>query len=376
MLEPTTDRRLSVTRVLSVASVGIGMFLFGFVIRSLMRDGETKIQLLSPLGSTTVEQKRDNPYPAYQFSALRGLPLQAGPITIHEQLTSEPSYTSYLVSWKVPNLITKRDEKVTGQLNIPSGSGPFPVIMMVRGYADREIYTTGLGTRNAAAALARNGYVTIAPDFLGYGGSDPESEDVLIARFAKPVVLLQLVKNLDQLQLTLDPAANPGQTPPELSTALVTRVFDTQRLGMWAHSNGGQIALSLLEITSRVIPTTLWAPVSQPFPYSVMYYMNESPDGGAYVRSALADFEFGLKNNPANYSILHEPARILAPIQIHQGGRDDAVPLEWSETLAQKLKDATVSAQLFTYPQADHNLVPDWETAVQRDLQFFAKHLK
>jgi dienelactone hydrolase len=306
---------------------------------------------------------------------LRALSLTGGPITVLGPIGEEqPAFRSFLVSWEVPNLETQRRDRVTGQLNLPNGSGPYPVIIMLRGYVDREIYQTGTGTKNAAAELAKNGFVTIAPDFLGYGGSDAESNDVLISRFVRPVTVLQLLKNLDNLRLEVNPAGSQAATL--LNSQLVGRTIDTTRVGLWAHSNGGQIALSVLEITSRILPTTLWAPVSQPFPYSVLYYSNEQADGGKYLRRQLADFEFTLGNEPADFSALKEPSRILAPVQIHQGGRDEAVPLAWSESLLEKLEDATVSAKLYTYPSADHNLQPDWKTVVQRDLQFFAKYLK
>ncbi len=356
---------------------GVLMFCVGFLLRGLLRDSETSVQLLSPLGSVAVEKKKDNPYSVYSFEALRGMPLQAGPLTVHQLLEETPTYTSWLISWSVPDPSTKKMVKVSGQMNVPTGTGPFPVILMMRGYADKEKYTTGLGTRNGAAAFARNGYITLAPDFLGFGTSDPESNDVLIARFAKPIAALQLLRNLQELELRVDPSlAQNGQTAPAFSPAETRQVFNTDKIGLWGHSNGGQIALSILEITSRNIPTTLWAPVSKPFPYSTLYYMDESPDQGAYVRQALANFEFELGNKPWDFSILKEPARIIAPVQIHQGGADDAVPLEWSQELQATLQTATVSATLFTYPKADHNMVPDWENVVQRDLQFYAKYLK
>src|SRR5690606_12576914 len=121
--------------------------------------------------------------------------------------------------------------------------------------------------------------------------------------------------------------------------------------------------------------TTLWAPVSQPFPYSVLYYTDESPDGGKYLREQLSHFEFTLENDPDNFSVLKRADRILAPIQIHQGGADDAVPLKWSQQLYATLRDATVSADIFVYPQADHNLQPNWDEVVQRDLLFFGNEL-
>lgn len=338
------------------------MFAVGFFLRGLLRDSE-RTELVNPL-SGQFAQKPANPYPTYRFSALRGLVLQPGPLRIEKVLQNDPAFTSYLISWEVPELETGKEQRVTGQLNVPSGSGPFPVLILLRGYVEKNIYATGVGTRNAAVAFARNGYITIAPDFLGYGGSDPESTDMLLARFEKPVTVLQLLTNVERMTLQ---AAN--QAPSK-------DVFDPYRIGIWAHSNGGQIALSILEITSRVLPSALWAPVSQPFPYSALYYTNDLEDQGAYLRSQLYRFEFVLENDPRDFSILREPSRILAPIQIHQGTADDAVPASWSHNLARTLQAATVSAQLFIYPGADHNLQPAWSDAIQRDLQFFAKHLK
>lgn len=373
-----THPRLSIGRIVRFAGLGVITFVLGFFLRGIMMKSQSTFQLLSPLSNLEVEKKPENPYLPYSFENLRSLQLTPGPITLHSLLETTPSYNSYLVSWEIPDLTTKKNLKVSGQMNIPSGKGPFPIIIMNRGYVEKEQYKTGIGTRPGAAALAQNGYVTIAPDFLGYGQSDPESNDILIARFSRPIVVLQLLKNLNQLQIKLDPAANPesnGATPifdPNQTTQLI----DTTRIGLWGHSNGGQIALSVLEITSRTLPTTLWAPVSAPFPYSVLYFMNDLDDGGAYLRKQLSHFEYELENDPRDYSIMTEPSRILAPIQIHQGGADDSVPLVWSESLTEKLKTATVSATLFTYPQANHQMVPDWDTVVQRDLQFFAKYLK
>ncbi len=59
---------------------------------------------------------------------------------------------------------------MTGRLTIPVGEGKFPIILMLRGYVDQEIYETGIGTKNAANYFSANGYITVAPDFLGYAG--------------------------------------------------------------------------------------------------------------------------------------------------------------------------------------------------------------
>lgn len=398
---------LSIVRVVTLITVGVGMFVIGALAMWAISRGARTIEMLSPVvGDDPVTTVPPNPYAKYSFLELEKLQLTAGPIKIESLIDSQPSYASFLVSWDVPNLESGSRVRVTGQMNVPQGDGPFPVIVMLRGYADREIYFTGLGTRPAAAALARNGYITIAPDFQGYGGSGPESDDILVARFSRPLTVLQLLRNLQELRVEMaapdsstgvattsaglsnspaDTSSSPNAEAASISATLTetlsipsgaAALFDTQRLGMWAHSNGGQIALSVLEITNRAIPTTLWAPVSQPFPYSVLFYSNETPDGGKYLRGQLAHFEFTLKNKPEEFSVMHRPERILGPIQIHQGGNDEAVPLIWSQWLVEDLQEATVEAQLFTYPAANHNMQPNWDEVVQRDLLFFTRNLR
>src|SRR4030043_219471 len=98
----------------------------------------------------------------------------------------------------VPN---QNGQKVTGMANLPKRQGKLPVIVMLRGYADDEIYFTGLGTRKSAGVFAENGFLTLAPDFLGFGGSETCSADILEARFERPVTVLNLlasIKNLPQ----------------------------------------------------------------------------------------------------------------------------------------------------------------------------------
>lgn len=374
--QATPQPRLSIKRVTALIVTGVAMFSLGFFLRGLIQQSSSSYQLLSPLAEKK-EVAPPNPYPVYTFESLRSLALSPEALTILGPLGEpQPSFRSFLVAWDVPNLVTKQKERVTGQLNIPNGAGPYPVLIMLRGYVDQEEYQTGVGTKNAAAEFAKNGYITIAPDFLGYGGSDAESSDILISRFSKPLTVLQLLKNLENLRLEVQPQVDTTDQDLTVTQQLVRSTIDTTRLGMWAHSNGGQIALSVLEITSRVLPTSLWAPISKPFPSSVLFYSVDLEDGGKYLRTQLNEFEFTLGNDPNLYSPLTEPSRILAPLQIHHGDRDTAVPLEWSQQLEEALEDATVSATLYVYPEADHNLQPSWKAVVQRDLQFFAKHLK
>jgi dipeptidyl aminopeptidase/acylaminoacyl peptidase len=68
-------------------------------------------------------------------------------------------------------------------------------------------------------------------------------------------------------------------------------------------------------------------------------------------------------------------ANITAPVQIHQGTADDAVPKTWSDQLVKNLEPNELDLTYFTYPGADHNLRPDWNAAVARSLAFFNQYL-
>ena len=142
--------------------------------------------------------------------------------------------------------------------------------------------------------------------------------------------------------------------------------LSTGQHGLWGHSNGGQIALTVLEISQKDYPTVLWAPVSKPFPYSILYYTDEAEDRGKALRKKLAVFEEDYDVN------LYDPMsyldKIVAKVQIHQGTSDDAVNYKWNRELAKKM-----SADYKEYPGAEHNLIPGWDLAVARSGAFFAK---
>jgi dipeptidyl aminopeptidase/acylaminoacyl peptidase len=238
----------------------------------------------------------------------------------------------------------------SGVVNIPVGSGPFPVIVMYRGFVDQTQYSIGEGTQPAATVFAQNGFITVAPDFLGYGDSDKESSDVFESRFQTYVTAATVLKSVNSI-----------------------KGWDRKNIFIWAHSNGGQIALTTLEITGVNYPTALWAPVSMPFPGSILYYAYEADDQGKYLVSQLAGFEDTYDTNL--FSLTNYLDKIKAPIQLNQGTADSEVPYWISDTLNQNLKTATVSAAYIKYPSNDHNMRPNWNDAIENNLSFYNSHV-
>jgi len=312
--------------------------------------------IISPL-----EQFRIKPLPIpkplekYSFNNLKERGGQAGEIKIIKILESKDKFTSNLFSYQ------SQGRNISGLANIPNSERElkfaatkdtkFPVIVMLRGYVDREIYETGVGTQHAGEYFSQNGFITLAPDFLGYGESDMPPNNVWEERFLRLTSVMDLLASIKNL-----PKA------------------DSEKIGIWSHSNGGLTALSILEISGGKYPTTLWAPVSQNFPYDILYYTYEYDDQGKALRKSLADFEKEYDVN--QYSFTEYLNWIKAPIQVHQGTSDEYIPLWWTNSLVEKLKKLDNDISLYIYPGADHNLKGGWETVVQRDIQFFRKTLQ
>ncbi len=292
--------------------------------------------LLNPKGEEVVKEK---PYEKYSFENLA----KRGGVTSKIEVVGNKFYYQ------------SEGRRISGETNRPTGSDPVGVVVMARGYVEKEGYRTGLGTHNAAKYFSERGYITYAPDFSGYGESDPEDESALGARLVKPVEILDLIASV------------------QATTKLP--------IYLWGHSNGGQIMISVAEIlgkrepslqgsSSQVKGVTLWAPVSKPFPYNILYYTDDASDSGKWLRGQISEFEETY--DVFNYSIDRYLDWINIPIQIHQGSLDEAVPKAWSDNLSKALKGKEKKVNYFVYPGADHNMKPNWDSVVTRDLEFFA----
>ena len=311
-------------------------------------------RIISPLGSGKVSSEKK--LAQYSYTALKKTSFLGSNIVIDKIIKDNEIFTSYLFYYKV------RGKNVSGLINVPKKSGDYPLIIMIRGFVDPSIYQTGVGTSHGGEFLAQNGFITLAPDFFGYGSSDKASPDAMEDRFLTYVSVMELISSVKNLNTVLE------------NKSLSVR-FDNNHLGIWGHSNGGQIALSILEISGKEYPTVLWAPVSKPFPYSILYYTDDIDDHGKALRKVVADFE---KNyNSENYSLTNYFDWIKAPVQIHQGGADESVPKIWSDVLAENFKKNKIHVEYFTYPGEDHNFNQgNWNTVIKRTMDFYKKHFE
>jgi len=219
-------------------------------------------------------------------------------------------------------------QKISGMINyMPERSSLSPVIIMVRGYAEKIGYYPGSGSWRMADELAKQGYATISLDLLGYANSDPESNDMLEARFHKVVEVLDLLESVKRIPWV-----------------------DKNRIGFWAHSNGGQIVMSVLEITGERFPTVMWAPMTQSFPESVLSTIDE----GSPVKEAIEEFEKHYDSR--RYAFENYYKWINSPILIQQGTADEWVEVEWQNEVVEEMEELGKNIKLEVIEGADHNM--------------------
>jgi dipeptidyl aminopeptidase/acylaminoacyl peptidase len=330
-------------------------FLIALVFVFIGWYGNTAYHL--PKNSNPISQIKPTPLLKYMIENLSAATFKPSTIEIGKVLKDDPKYTSYEFTMKFSPDFSENLKTTSGMINIPKGTGPFPVIIMFRGYVDQKLYVIGEGTAPSAKVFAQNGFITIAPDFLGYGESDTEAGNIFESRFQTYVTAATLLKSIS------DPAfakATAGKS-------------DLKNIFIWGHSNGGQVALTTLEITGVTYPTVLWAPVSKPFPFSILAYLDEASDSGKLIIGKLA--EFNETYDASKFSLTEYFDKIKAPILLNQGTADTSVPYWWSDSLVKTMKATGVDITYIKYPGANHNLVPFWNQTVENSINYFKSHL-
>lgn len=344
-----------------------------------LKNGSTPL-----IENITKQVKKEKPLPLLQYSfknlSQRDFVAKQG-LKIEKVISEDVEAGIYVLLFKYES----QGKNISGALNLKiddktKASTVQPTIIMLRGYAPVENYYSGLGTKNAATVFAENNYVTLAPDFLGFGESDPEPIDTWEARLIKTVNAIDLIKTIQAF-----PEVDLSQLE-DFPTKKIT--LDPNKIGIWGHSNGGQIAVSVLEAMNSNLPTTLWAPVLAPFPYSVLYFSDEYEDEGKETRKYLSLFEEDY--DVFDFSITQHLDQLHGPIQIQHGTNDDSALVSWTQEFLAKVdlenerratgsstenKKAPIEIDFYKYPGANHNLQPNWNEAVQKDLNFFKKYL-
>lgn len=239
---------------------------------------------------------------------------------------------------------------ISGVVNYWPDGKQHSTVIMVRGYADKPGYYPGFGSWKMADALAKKGMNTVSLDFLGYGLSDRESLDGMEARFEKVPAVLDLLETVKKL-----PYVNP------------------EKIGLWAHSNGGQIVISVLEVTQGNYPTVLWAPMTNPFPQSVLDTASSNDDGGVAVTQMIAAFQ--KQYDARRYAFENYYGWIKSKVKIFQGTKDEWCKVEWQQKVVEAIKAQGYQAELTVVEGDDHNFSKNWDQVAAASSDYFGQNL-
>lgn len=287
-----------------------------------------------------------HPLAAYTIEGLRARDYPGGTVEIRSVLTRTEAYTRYYIAYPSDGLT------ITGVMHVPHGEGPFPVVILNHGYIPPSRYWSGADTWRAADYLARHGYLTIAPDFRGWGGSDSGPN---FFRTGLVIDVLNLISSLPSI-----PQADP------------------ERVGMWGHSMGGGVTTKAIVVDARIRAAVLYAPVSADDREVMARWggwrrFPDTPDPmwRAYVQ-AMDDPHFLRLTSPIFFMEF-----VTAPVQIHQGTADTTTPPRWAEAIRNALIAAGKEVEYYAYEGQGHAFEGEaWNLFMERTRQFFDKYLK
>lgn len=304
----------------------------------------------------------------YTIDGLRQHEFQSGKIHIRSTLGENDRFTSYLIDYPSDGLT------ITGVMQIPTGEGPFPVILMNHGFFSRRVYNSGDGTDRASAFLAQHGYITLASDYRSWGDSDVGSSFFYSGLVIDVINLLNAIPSIERA--------------------------DVERVGMWGHSMGGGVTMKALTVDTRIKAAVLYSPVSADFADLIARWgpgcFGDVTQGELIVGCNSSDvipeelpqnvqdaYRFVASNEEElkKVSPFYHLDDVKVPIQIHYGTEDgkylSGTPPQWSVKLTQGLRDAGKQAELYQYEGEGHSFIGQpWFDFMGRSLRFFDIYVK
>jgi len=279
-------------------------------------------------------------------------------IVIEKELTAGKNYRRYYVYYLSEGL------KIFALLTIPNGtppSGGWPGIVFNHGYIPPEIYKTTERYIAYVDRLASAGYVVFRIDYRGHD----RSEGVARGAYGDPGYTVDVLNAVASLQKY--PLVNP------------------QKIGMWGHSMGGFLTLRAMVISKAIKVGVIWAGVVASYPEMLYNWrrsslITPSPSAlGVGWRTGWIGLYGTPEQNPdfwASISANSYLADLSGPLQLHHGTSDEEVPLDFSVRLAEQVRAAGKTADLYTYEGDNHNLSGSFTTAMNRTIAFFDQYLK
>ena len=285
------------------------------------------------------------PYEEYTIDYLRQRIYGGGNIEVLEKLSETDLFTGYSIRYPSDGL------NIYGFVNVPKGTGPFPMIVSVHGYAVPGGYDPFNIESDYADFFAANRFIVVHP---GLRNQPPSDNGDNLLRVGMSVDVLNLIALLRE----------NANLPVEL------RNSDPENLGLWGNSLGGEIALRILTVSPDVKATVLYSPLS-----------GNEEQNSQQLYAVLQDEQFQLDSQVPvelldRISSMNYYYKITSAIQLNHGTADTTAPMSWAAETCDFLAAAGVSVQCIYYQDADHVFQgEDSEKLLQSALGFYQTHL-
>jgi uncharacterized protein len=285
------------------------------------------------------------PYEQYTIDYLGARTYGGGRIELLEKLDETDLYTSYAIRYPSDGL------NIYGFVNIPKGSGPFPVILSIHGYAPPGKYNVFDPQADFADYFAQNGFIVLHP---GLRNQSPSDSGDNILRVGMSVDVLNLIALLK----------DPSNLPAELAHA------NGGLLGLWGTSLGGEIALRVLTVSPDIKAAVLYSALSgnEEMNSRQLYQVLHDDQ---FQEDTQVPLEMMDRISPMYY--YH---RITSAVQLHHGMDDSTAPISWAVETCNFLQSAGVSVQCVYYPDVGHVFNrSNFEKLQVSALEFYKLHL-
>jgi len=266
-------------------------------------------------------------------------------------------YTSYDVTYRSRSTTRRGGESyaISGVLNVPTGRGPFPAVVLAHGYIDPAYYVRGQGMTRERGYLAARGYVALHVDYRNHAESDDDPLFQARMRLGYSADVINAVKAL--------------RNSPEVPV-------DDDRVALFGRSMGGGVILKALVAEPGLVQAAApWASVSSLEADNYRQFMFDPEDTG--VRDELERRYGAPADNPRFWrenSSRPYFDRITEPVLMVHGRFDDTCPPPWATATQRALTGAGVDSQLEWYEDG-HAFGPAFNAAMDRTVRFFDRRL-
>ena len=287
-----------------------------------------------PIPTATVQlTSTPDPFLQYMISDMRSRNYGGGLVVVLTKLEENDTFTRYKIHYPSDGLT------IYGFMNVPKGDGPFPVIIVIHGNYDTTDYQLLPYSSYDADVLSRNGYLVFHPNMRNYGESS-QGDNLYRAGYAIDILnLIAIIKT-------------EGQQPGSLVKA------NPKKIGIWAHSMGGEIALRVLTVTEDIQATVLYAPMT-----------GDLITNAQFIKSA-EEFNTPAHLIPAispNYSY----GNITSAIKLYHGTADPIVPLEYSKKTCQFMTLLGKEINCTFYEGAKHTFNGNYTNDFEKSFFYF-----